>query len=146
MQGNHAAAAAAAAATSVKKKEQKNRRKKSAKQTRGAIVQMQKLSGEVVQQCYTKVVVCAGPWTSKLLPNLAPLLTVEHVPVTYWRTKPGTPAAPGPVGVAAGEPRKGGAGAGPAVSDARAGAYSVAANFPVIFNSRLTNVYVTPPL
>jgi sarcosine oxidase/L-pipecolate oxidase len=34
---------------------------------------------------FDRVVVCAGPWTGQLLPQLAPHLTTVAVPVTYWR-------------------------------------------------------------
>ena len=63
---------------------------------------------------FSQVVVCAGPWTGKLLPSLAKLLTVQAIPVTYWKdtTKDAT--------------------------------YSVAKNFPVIFNSRLADIYSVP--
>ena len=63
---------------------------------------------------FSRVVVCTGPWTSKLVPSLGPILTVQAIPVTYWR-------------------------------DTTASAtYSVANNFPVIFNARLTNIYGVP--
>ena len=39
---------------------------------------------------YDRAVVCAGPWTSKLLPRLGHVLETELVPVTYWRDPPGT--------------------------------------------------------
>ena len=36
-----------------------------------------------------RVVVCAGPWTGALVPELAPLLTTVLTPVTYWRDPTG---------------------------------------------------------
>ena len=61
-----------------------------------------------------KVVVCPGPWASKLFPELAPHLKTPVIPVTYWRDK------------------------------TVAREYSVAEGFPVIFNARLTDVYGVP--
>jgi glycine/D-amino acid oxidase-like deaminating enzyme len=62
-----------------------------------------------------KVIVCAGPWASRLLPELNLPLSPVVLPVTYWK-------------------------------QLIPGAYSSKKGFPVIFNSRHTNVYGIPEL
>jgi sarcosine oxidase/L-pipecolate oxidase len=39
---------------------------------------------------FDAAVVCAGPWTTSLLPEVARLLRAVHVPVTYWHDRTGT--------------------------------------------------------
>lgn len=43
--------------------------------------------GETLE--FDRVVVCAGPWTGRVLPQLAPHLTTIAIPVTYWRDERG---------------------------------------------------------
>jgi sarcosine oxidase/L-pipecolate oxidase len=42
-------------------------------------------AAETEEETFDKAVVCAGPWTAKLLPQLSALLTSKLTPVTYWR-------------------------------------------------------------
>ncbi|MBT4519911.1 MAG: FAD-dependent oxidoreductase [Halieaceae bacterium] len=42
---------------------------------------------------YDQVVICAGPWTGKLVPQLAPLLQSVATPVTYWHDPSGVYSA-----------------------------------------------------
>ena len=83
-----------------------------------AWVTMRHPGGKATRTRFHKVVVCAGPWTGKLLPALSPVLRTVLIPVTYFKEK--TPPA--------GEAYK----------------YSVASGFPVLFNARLTNIYGVP--
>ena len=61
---------------------------------------------------FDKAVVCAGPWTAKLLPQLDAHLSSVLTPVSYWR-----------------DPTD---------------AHGVANGFPILFNARLTDIYVLP--
>ena len=78
---------------------------------------------------YGTVVVTAGPRTAKLLPQLAPLLSVQLIPVTYLRLKDEAASAAAVAAAAAGD--------APPV-------YSVESGFPVLFNARLTDIYGLP--
>ncbi len=42
-------------------------------------------AGPSEQNHFDKAVVCAGPWTARLLPQLDSLLSCQRIPVTYWR-------------------------------------------------------------
>jgi sarcosine oxidase/L-pipecolate oxidase len=44
---------------------------------------------EVRPTDFDAVVVCAGPWSGRLVPDLASLLRTVHTPVTYWRDTTG---------------------------------------------------------
>jgi sarcosine oxidase/L-pipecolate oxidase len=56
----------------------------------GARIRMQSgISGKTATSGFDTAVVCAGPWTSKLLPQLAGLLNCQRIPVTYWRDNSG---------------------------------------------------------
>jgi sarcosine oxidase/L-pipecolate oxidase len=44
-------------------------------------------------QSFDRTVVCAGPWTAKLLPQLGGLLQCLRTPVTYWRDPTGSYSA-----------------------------------------------------
>ena len=46
-------------------------------------------TGDVASQSFDRAVVCAGPWTGKLLPQLKGLLSSILTPVTYWRDPTG---------------------------------------------------------
>ena len=64
---------------------------------------------------FDQIVVCSGPWTDQLFPGLLPL-TVQAIPVTYWR------------------------------DSSSSGDYSASSGFPVIFNARLTDIYGLPSM
>ena|GEM_PF-1690580 len=51
------------------------------------------VSDKTEKMNFEHAVVCAGPWTAKLLPNLAELLTSLLTPVTYWRDPTGSYSA-----------------------------------------------------
>ncbi|NIV17196.1 MAG: FAD-dependent oxidoreductase [Woeseiaceae bacterium] len=51
----------------------------------GKIVTRRVESIESEARFFDRVVVCAGPWTARLLPQLAGLLRSVLTPVTYWR-------------------------------------------------------------
>lgn len=72
---------------------------------------------------FKKAVVCAGPWTSKLFPQLKSILTTKLIPVTYWRelNDQGKP-----------------------IENPERQVYSATNGFPIIFNARLANVYAIP--
>ena len=42
-------------------------------------------SQEPTELKFEKVIVCSGPWTSKLFPELEKNLKVQAIPVTYWK-------------------------------------------------------------
>ena len=44
-------------------------------------------------QSFDRTVVCAGPWTAKLIPQLGGLLQCLRTPVTYWRDPTGSYSA-----------------------------------------------------
>ncbi len=90
---------------------------------RGANVHIYHPSGHEENLSFKKVVACAGPWTSKMFPQLRPLLTTKLIPVTYWQelNELGRP-----------------------VENPKESMYSAASGFPVIFNARLTDVYAIP--
>jgi sarcosine oxidase/L-pipecolate oxidase len=46
-------------------------------------------TGDVAAQSFDRAVVCAGPWTASLLPQLKELLSSVLTPVTYWRDPTG---------------------------------------------------------
>jgi len=50
-------------------------------------------NGKTEVQSYDRTVVCAGPWTAKLLPQLEGLLQCLRTPVTYWRDPSGSYSA-----------------------------------------------------
>ncbi len=45
---------------------------------------MENLKGKRSFHLFDQIIICAGPWTSKLLPKLAPILCCMLIPVTYW--------------------------------------------------------------
>jgi sarcosine oxidase/L-pipecolate oxidase len=47
-------------------------------------------TGDVAVQSFDRAVVCAGPWTASLLPQLKGLLSSVLTPVTYWRDPTGS--------------------------------------------------------
>lgn len=47
------------------------------------------MTGKTDTHAYDRIVVCAGPWTGKLVPQLNGLLTSLLTPVTYWRDPSG---------------------------------------------------------
>jgi monomeric sarcosine oxidase len=60
----------------------------------GARVQLlSRADGAPEARCFDRMVVCAGPWTAKLLPDLAPHLRSLLIPVTYWRDPSGRHSA-----------------------------------------------------
>jgi len=50
-------------------------------------------SGNLETQSFDRAVVCAGPWTAKLLPQLKAHLSSLLTPVTYWRDPTGSYSA-----------------------------------------------------
>jgi sarcosine oxidase/L-pipecolate oxidase len=52
-------------------------------------------SGGIEAMSFDRAVVCAGPWTSKLLPELSSLLQCLRTPVTYWHDPTGRYSASG---------------------------------------------------
>ena len=56
-------------------------------------VSVRHMSGASEEMSFAKVAVCAGPWSKKLLPGCASLLSAQAIPVTYWREMrpPGAP-------------------------------------------------------
>ena len=52
-------------------------------------------TGKLEVQSFDRTVVCAGPWTAKLLPQLGGLLNCLRTPVTYWRDPTGSYSASG---------------------------------------------------
>jgi sarcosine oxidase/L-pipecolate oxidase len=52
-------------------------------------------NGKIEVQSFDRTVVCAGPWTAKLLPKLKGLLQCLRTPVTYWRDPTGSYSASG---------------------------------------------------
>ena len=48
-------------------------------------VRVRRMSGATEEMRFCKVAVCAGPWSKKLLPACASLLSAQAIPVTYWR-------------------------------------------------------------
>ena len=52
-------------------------------------------NGKIEVQSFDRTVVCAGPWTAKLLPQLEGLLSCLRTPVTYWRDPTGSYSASG---------------------------------------------------
>jgi sarcosine oxidase/L-pipecolate oxidase len=51
------------------------------------------ISGKTVSSDFDSTVVCAGPWTGKLLPQLSGLLSSLRTPVTYWHDPSGSCSA-----------------------------------------------------
>lgn len=49
--------------------------------------------GKLEVKSFDRTVVCAGPWTGKLLPQLGDLLSCLRTPVTYWRDPSGSCSA-----------------------------------------------------
>lgn len=49
--------------------------------------------GNLERKSFDKAVVCAGPWTAKLLPQFDGLLSSVLTPVTYWRDPSGAYSA-----------------------------------------------------
>ncbi len=57
----------------------------------GALIKLHSnTTGETKTMGFDQAVVCAGPWTAKLLPRLAGLLRSLLIPVTYWRDPSGS--------------------------------------------------------
>jgi sarcosine oxidase/L-pipecolate oxidase len=52
-------------------------------------------NGKIEVQSFDRTVVCAGPWTAKLMPQLGGLLQCLRTPVTYWRDPTGSYSASG---------------------------------------------------
>ena len=52
-------------------------------------------NGRIEVHSFDRTVVCAGPWTAKLLPKLKGLLQCLRTPVTYWRDPTGSYSASG---------------------------------------------------
>ena len=50
-------------------------------------------NGSLERMSFDKAVLCAGPWTAKLLPQLDGLLSSVLTPVTYWRDPSGAYSA-----------------------------------------------------
>ncbi|NCF73259.1 MAG: FAD-dependent oxidoreductase [Gammaproteobacteria bacterium] len=50
-------------------------------------------SGNIETQSFDRTVVCAGPWTAKLVPQLKAHLSSLLTPVTYWRDPTGSYSA-----------------------------------------------------
>jgi len=48
------------------------------------------IHGKTEMSDFDRAVVCAGPWTAKLLPQLKGLLSSLRIPVTYWRDPSGS--------------------------------------------------------
>lgn len=48
---------------------------------------------QIETKSFDRVVICAGPWTARLLPQLGPLLRCLRTPVTYWRDPTGSHSA-----------------------------------------------------
>jgi len=46
-------------------------------------------SGKLEAYSFGRAVICAGPWTAKLVPELSPHLRTLRTPVTYWRDPSG---------------------------------------------------------
>jgi sarcosine oxidase/L-pipecolate oxidase len=53
------------------------------------------VTGKVENMSFDRTVVCAGPWTTKLLPQLRGFLSSLLTPVTYWRDPDGSYSASG---------------------------------------------------
>lgn len=51
------------------------------------------LSGTTEARDFDRLIVCAGPWTAKLLPELDPFLEAVLTPVTYWKDTTGSYSA-----------------------------------------------------
>jgi sarcosine oxidase/L-pipecolate oxidase len=47
-------------------------------------------SDKLESHSFSRAVVCAGPWTAKLVPELSALLSTLRTPVTYWRDPTGS--------------------------------------------------------
>jgi len=52
-------------------------------------------NGKIEVQSFDRTVVCAGPWTAKLIPQLGGLLHCLRTPVTCWRDPTGSDSASG---------------------------------------------------
>jgi len=74
--------------------------------------------GQLSSMNFKKVVICCGGWSSKLIPSLQSLLKTEIIPVTYWKKKE--------------------------ENNKTNNNFDVANKCPIIFNARLTNIYVFP--
>ena len=83
-------------------------------------VQVRLSTGERQVYQFQKAVVCAGPWTAKLLPALKPYLETEHISVLYWHDKTHKQ------------------------SNGTQDSMAASSGFPIIYNARLTNVYSIP--
>jgi sarcosine oxidase/L-pipecolate oxidase len=61
---------------------------------RGAAIEMQTHESDSIDtQSYDRAVVCAGPWTAKLVPRLSAHLSSLLAPVTYWHDPTGSYSA-----------------------------------------------------
>ena len=58
---------------------------------RGLAIEMQTLDSDIMDsQTFDRAVVCAGPWTAKLVPHLKAHLSSLLTPVTYWHDPTGS--------------------------------------------------------
>jgi len=51
------------------------------------------MTGALESHSFGRAVVCAGPWTAKLVPELSAFLSTLRTPVTYWRDPSGSYSA-----------------------------------------------------
>jgi len=59
-------------------------------------VELESSNGESEWREFSRIIVACGPWTTRLIPELEPLLKTLAIPVTYWRQRlPGHSAADG---------------------------------------------------
>jgi sarcosine oxidase/L-pipecolate oxidase len=68
----------------------------SVKSQAGAGVQIEvrfNTTGKIEMLSFDRTVICAGPWTAKLVPQLSGLLRSLLTPVTYWRDPTGSYSA-----------------------------------------------------
>jgi len=62
--------------------------------TRGVAIEMRTHDSDIIDiQSYDRAVVCAGPWTEKLVPRLKMHLSSLLTPVTYWHDPTGSYSA-----------------------------------------------------
>ena len=50
-------------------------------------------TGALESHSFGRAVVCAGPWTAKLVPELSAFLSTLRTPVTYWHDPSGSHSA-----------------------------------------------------
>ncbi len=62
--------------------------------TRGVAIEMRTHDSDIIDiQSFDRAVVCAGPWTTKLVPRLTAHLSSLLTPVTYWHDPSGSYSA-----------------------------------------------------